>query len=348
CARRDAAAETIKENYRLLMALLHPDRQESRDSAKSEDSAQRVNVAYTTIGHPDSRREYDALLRAAGPRPCQSLPARKARATGVRFKTLIAVAALMAAAVALGFFVEDEEWSDRLAAQASLSRLATNPIPGSDRPRYVGRAVASSPRASDTVHEDPKPFALLKPLMRAIAGEEPKAWVPPPRFEATATPSVVPATVAVERGPIAQSHAAPPPAEAAPTKPSSIATSEAARQTNREIENLVVALVDSYQAGDADRLVGLLEPEAGFWRTVQMRRAYEDFFRATKARRLRIEKLAWDARADAANAKGEAIVHAEYFGQASAVERRVNLELDIVLRDGQARIRRLSLFPDTR
>ncbi|MBC8023968.1 MAG: DnaJ domain-containing protein, partial [Burkholderiales bacterium] len=63
CARRDAAYEAIKENYHLLMALLHPDRQEAASQAWPEAFAQRVNLAYATLGDNAARREYDARLR---------------------------------------------------------------------------------------------------------------------------------------------------------------------------------------------------------------------------------------------------------------------------------------------
>jgi hypothetical protein len=121
---------------------------------------------------------------------------------------------------------------------------------------------------------------------------------------------------------------------------------DTARPTNLEIESLVVALIGYYEAGDADHLMGLVD--GGFWRTAQMRQAYTDFFRATRARRLRLERLAWNTESGAAQARGLATVTAEYFDRTSPVERRVDVELDIRVRDGRARITRLSLFPESR
>lgn len=367
CARRDAVQESIKENYHLLMGLLHPDRQEGGSAVWPEACAQRVNLAYDMLGDEGSRREYDAGLDAMQPRLRKPVPPRDARrpAPEVRFaKTLVAVGAVIAALVVVGLLVDDDEWGERSILQASLSRSRMIAAPGSDRPRYVGSAVAS-PRASDAVYDAPEPFALLKPLLRAITGEQPTAWVPAPRVE---VPAPAPAVVAepvrtAQAGPVAPTPqgapVTPPTLRATPVLGSTPAAStipaatvavapETSRAVNREIEDLVVALVDFYQAGDTERILGLLEPDAGFWRTVQMRQAYSDFFRATRARRLRIEKLAWNSQTGKAHAKGEATVHAEYFDQTAPVERRVDMELDIVLRDGRARIRRLSLFPDAR
>ena len=44
-------------------------------------------------------------------------------------------------------------------------------------------------------------------------------------------------------------------------------------------------------------------------------------------------------------ARGEGTVQAEYFDRAP-LERRVDVEMDIVMREGKARLTHLSLFPD--
>jgi len=289
----------------------------------------------------------------------------------VRFaKTLIAVSGVVAALMVIALSVEDDDWGDRSVLQASLARLRANPVAGADRPRYVG---ASSQRASDALPDEPEPFAIFKPLMRLIVAEEPKAWVPTPKLEAAApapaapapaaptpvvatAPVAVPVTVAeppvavaaeLPRPPLRMAQA--PSAVTPPPKTANIApraTGDGARPTNLEIESLVVALIGYYEAGDADHLMGLVD--GGFWRTAQMRQGYSDFFRATRARRLRLERLAWNTESGAAKARGEATVIAEYFDRNGPVERRVDVELDIGLRDGQARITRLSLFPESR
>src|SRR5438477_637223 len=79
---------------------------------------------------------------------------------------------------------------------------------------------------------------------------------------------------------------------------------DVARPGNQEIENLVIALIAYYEAGDAERLVGLVD--GGFWRNNQSRNAYSEFFRATKSRHLRLERLAWNATDGTLKARGEA------------------------------------------
>ena len=49
CLAADAPSEAIKENYRLLMALLHPDRQDADAHEWPTGCAQRVNDAYAVL-----------------------------------------------------------------------------------------------------------------------------------------------------------------------------------------------------------------------------------------------------------------------------------------------------------
>lgn len=62
--------ERIKEHHRLLMKLFHPDRGDA-EGDWTDALATRVNQAYTVLRRPDSRREYDASLRA--PRPAATV-----------------------------------------------------------------------------------------------------------------------------------------------------------------------------------------------------------------------------------------------------------------------------------
>jgi hypothetical protein len=117
----------------------------------------------------------------------------------------------------------------------------------------------------------------------------------------------------------------------------------------QDIEILVARLIGYYEAGETDKLMNLLDSaEAGFWQTARTRQAYQEFFRATRQRKLRVDNLAWRTEAQSAQAKGQATVVAEYFDAPGVLERRVEVEMDIALRDGMPKITRLSLFPDGR
>jgi hypothetical protein len=134
---------------------------------------------------------------------------------------------------------------------------------------------------------------------------------------------------------LAQGNAAPPPEPAA---------SPGATQ---EIELLVARLVSYYEQGDADALMGLFASgEPGFWKGYRTHGSYADFFRATRERRLRMNRLEWQASADGARARGEATLIADYNDGRGHLERTVPVELDIALWGGRARLTRLSLFPE--
>lgn len=58
---RHADAGAIRENYRLLMQLTHPDRNAAK-AGWPEDCAARVNRAYAVLRNPDARAAYDRRL----------------------------------------------------------------------------------------------------------------------------------------------------------------------------------------------------------------------------------------------------------------------------------------------
>jgi hypothetical protein len=92
--------------------------------------------------------------------------------------------------------------------------------------------------------------------------------------------------------------------------------------------------------------VSLYDPDRlGFWSGMRTRSAYADFFAATRERHLRIDRLTWQTGAGLAQARGEAVVLAEFQDGRPRLERRVPVELDIVLREAQPRIARMVLFP---
>ena len=158
----------------------------------------------------------------------------------------------------------------------------------------------------------------------------PRVAIPSPVLKRSEAPSLVQASVPAQ----------------APAPP--VAPSLEARLTSQDVENMVVRLVGFYEAGETDKLMGLLDSrEAGYWRTARMRQAYADFFSATRQRRLRVDNLAWKTEPGSARARGVATIVAEYFDAPGTQERRIDLEMDIALRDGGPKITRLTLFPNS-
>ncbi|HSS28746.1 MAG TPA: J domain-containing protein, partial [Usitatibacter sp.] len=62
CLPENAPRGAVKANYRLLMALIHPDRPDATLDPWPADAAQRANRAYEILSDEARRREYDAEL----------------------------------------------------------------------------------------------------------------------------------------------------------------------------------------------------------------------------------------------------------------------------------------------
>jgi hypothetical protein len=230
-----------------------------------------------------------------------------------------------------------------------MARLRGN-APSNDRPRFLTGVTAQASLAPEP-ESKAEPFSWIAPLWKEKPAREPApihvAALPTmAALAAPALPSLVarteptlPAEVVV-----AQAPQAPPPTRPAPPPP---ATAPAAQVGTKDVETLVAMLVSFYEAGDTDRLMGLYDASAmGFFQRSQVRQAYENFFRATRTRQLRVDHLNWNTSERSASAKGAATVIVEYFESGGRVERSVDIDLDIALRDGHPRIQRLYLFPN--
>lgn len=86
---RNASGADIRENYRRLIALVHPD---SRPKGLPADSAIQVNLAYAVLSDPDARARYDASLSdtpshaaadATRPHPAAAPPSPVSASNGV-------------------------------------------------------------------------------------------------------------------------------------------------------------------------------------------------------------------------------------------------------------------------
>jgi hypothetical protein len=381
---RDAQAEQVRENYHLLIALIHPDR---HDGEWPAGSAPRVNQAYAVLSDADKRRGYDEQLDKAahegavveglrGSRPDHAPQPRPTRRRP-RMEQPLARFAVVAGVVAALFMVQAWFLGASEPQHYSLLQRAIPVADGlrkaaPDAPRFLGHP--SKPGEMLALDEEPKRVASLAswlPVPEMHAAKEPSVPAraqaeepaPAPRLPAQtmgaqsasieaqpATPLVAVAQAAPPPARLAQASPAPAPpptrlAQASPV-PAPPAASAPNGPSREQVEGLVSLLVSYYDAGDSERLVALHDPERlGFWSGMRTRSAYADFFGATRERRLRIERLDWQSAAGVAQARGEAIVLAEYLDGRARLERRVPVELDIVMKDAQPRISRMVLFP---
>jgi len=372
CVRRAARREEVKENYHLLMGLIHPDRRDAESVAWPQDAPQRVNHAYATLMDEEKRREYDATLERmrashfpfAGIDAPVRVPPRSRWGRGIAAVGL-ALAVVAVALLAMQMPQDDEERESRLLGRWGAARSAESPD-ASRAPRFIRQPSPSIANGAQLAAKPPVELPVLAPLLRAFLAR------PVPQ-EDRRLAITAPATAPIDAAPAqraadvlaAQAASEPPtaplpaPAPAARTElvQAALPTPGAAPQrteppagphlSSRDIESLVVRLIDSYETGRVDDLMALVDSgEGGFWSTTLMRNSYSQFFRATRERRLRVSSLDWQSSGESAKAHGEAHLHAEYTDERGTFEGPVSLDLEIALRDGRPRIVRLRLFPN--
>jgi hypothetical protein len=366
CLPPDADTDAIKENYRLVMALMHPDRLETA-GAWPANAAQRVNEAHSLLTDPVRRREFDegqAIKAHSAQVHVAQASVRVARGRG-RSQAATPIAGylrrfLLVTGMLVLVFVVQAWWMNDVPSHYGLLERAypkkaadwmRDALPAGSLPRFM--------ESKPTIEFDPMEFlAPTKVPQRlasvAIALPVP-ASNPAPRGDSALAPVVPrsPAPVAAaaytaaagEPAPIrlAQASTIPVAQSAAPAPAAGAGTA-----TSQDVEVLVARLVSYYESGDVDGLMGLFDPdELGFWQGLRTRSAYSEFFRSSKQRRLRMDRLQWTVDAQSASARGDATVVAD-MTDGSKLERKTDVVLDLRLRGGQTRITRLALFPDVR
>ena len=374
CLPREARREAIKEHYQGLIALLHPDRQDL-SGHWPPGCAQRVNHAYGVLSDDGQRSQYDAGLQHASSSAfgdsIREAPLTAAGRSPVIGKGVVArirmrkPVLLFAAVVASLFFAQIWWFGDLPREYATLASAAPFDLSsgwmrdvrsGTERPRFMGSGESQRPQARREDAEGEVSMSFLTPLWRTLSPRAAEPQTPPraadparvaiapppvPRIETAAprveTPAPSPATRSV---PLALAQT-PAPAAAAATH---------AQLAREDMEVLVARVVTYYEAGDLDRLLGMYDADSvGFWEAIRIRHDFQEFFRTTRARPLRLSRLTWETAAQTARARGVAALTAEYSEQPGGrLERNVELELDVIVRDGQARIARLSLFPHSK
>jgi hypothetical protein len=250
---RDAGAAAIKERYRSLMRLTHPDFATGRGSASwPADAATRINQAYEVLSSPERRRAYDEAgepppsppaSREISPRPQNVAPAPRRGhsrqilrhlAAGFGVIAALAVVALWAATVS----------SDR----DSLVQRATTRVVADKLPSLFGQA--ASPATAAPAEDDVLQAAVARALpailaspvsapprtpaassVALVASDEPApapVESPASRFEVKAEPVAAPASsmpaAVIQVATVAPAAADAPPAPApvatpAPSKP---------------------------------------------------------------------------------------------------------------------------------
>ena len=308
----DAEAGVIRDCFRLLMQLTHPDRNDL-DSMWPEAFAASVNRAYTVLKDPAARAAYDRQLAAraeSAPRERYLQPPAKPRGA-----------------------VPRRAW--RRPAQPVLPEWMTAELGGflwrHPAPAILGGLVLASAIVIALVVRSELDGVLIRdaPLLARPLAADP---VPRPH------PELAAAVLTTAAG--NESHADPALTQvSAPALP--------LRPSTDEIEALLAVFLASYEAGRSDALAGLFDEEAQFnlrRGRAAIRSDYDELFQRSAWRRINLTQLRPEAAGGQAQAKGQVTLRIEWRDGRDS-EQRLAFEMEFVRRDGRALIARLSSQP---
>ena len=183
--------------------------------------------------------------------------------------------------------------------------------------------------------------AQFRPGLRDVPPA--RAAVPSLRVEppAAAPPLVAPTSppASPDLPPVAQ---APP-----PSMPALAPITPALPPASPEIEALFAEFVDTYEHGRLDAFAALFDDDADTnlrHGRAAIRNEYDELFRLSSWRRMQLTRINWRRAGDKAYAKGEIAVRIGW-RDGREVEQRINVEMELVRRDGRAVIARLSHQP---
>lgn len=198
----------LKERYRLLMRLIHPDFTPSGPAAWPTDAAVRVNRAYEVLSSPVLRKEYDEQLASLhSQRSAEATAAKVARPVArprrLEPKWAPSPAVIWGAAAALGvltvmLLMPSGERVDLVQKSPVTPASPQAPVPAATHQAALAAAPATAPtelQASPSLAEGPptRPLSLPEPAPAPRVAAAPPAAVPVP------VPAPVPAPAAAPR-----------------------------------------------------------------------------------------------------------------------------------------------------
>lgn len=270
---RNSGAATLKEHYRLLMRLVHPDFAGSLGSSWPADAAARLNLAYEVLGSEPRRALHDEQLAAASsprpprspiPRPILKAPPAKSRSADPRLVLkLLAGGFGVAGAAGVGMLVLlNDSDKDSLVQKPLHAAVAALSAPPATPPITAAPGTAEVVTATFRTAAPPMP-AAARPAAARPLGVSTAAPAPPnadgflhpiPAAIAPSAPPVDAAVAAVPAAPVALAVQAPPAVTpvAAPNP----------GLTLMEAQPLLATLLQYVQRGQGGQLLTLLDRDA--------------------------------------------------------------------------------------
>lgn len=321
---RDVSAADLKDRYRLLMRLIHPDFSAGAAGRWPADGAVRVNLAYDTLSSAVKRHAYDATLGTPPPHAPGRIEHRRVAPTRrpaggmtaqARYKRIVMVCGGAGGLIFLGLLTSGPDNVHLVQRQPAVRLPApvvaqiepaaiASPPPAPALARAPAPEVIAAP-ARAPVQAAPAAPAVPVPVSRQAATPKAVAVAPPPQpalapaarpaiavVAASPAPAPGPATpqpVPTPAVPVAQVVApvvavAPPP----PAPPAPAARpAPVAGLSLAEAQPLLSVLLLHLESGRGDRLLNMLERDARSQPGAQaLSRQYERLVEGMKPLRL--------------------------------------------------------------
>lgn len=264
---RDADPAVVKDRYRLMMRLTHPDFANALSGADwPADAATRVNRAYQVLSSPARKRTYDEQLAAPVPaRPAG--PAQHPKAARVpaaakvkvedprrRLKGLAAIFGIAGGVAVIGaWFAAGQPDRESLVQRAPPPSDTARPAAPAETTVAALAAPAEAPADIPAPAPAPTPAAVEPPALARSAPPPPA----PPAPAIASSPLPAPNTITA---PVVSAPAVPVPS----STPRPVATPAPASgsPTLAEVHPLLTHLLQQLESGWGDRVLGLLDRES--------------------------------------------------------------------------------------
>jgi curved DNA-binding protein CbpA len=345
CVPQDAPVRLVKTHFRLLMAIMHPDRLDAAGEKWPAEFASRLNQAYEVLTSEESRSAYDRTLK----RREKFIPVESTAASPGKGKVSpwfrrpwSLRPLLVAAALVLSLLVAQLWWTEALPESFAILE---NPLSTSRLTSWlrIGKEQGAQPRISAapdlvSIHETkgadatlsmPRKVASATDATRPHSGEsgdlEPASTRRLSPMNSVSSSSIEPPSFSV--GTVRRDRVVDPALTA-------------------QVEAMAFQLVSSYATGDLSALLGLIDFTApGAPSRADVERRYVEFFSSTRERRLRLNRLIWQSDAESVVATGEATVAQVNAIDGALQEQKSDFMLRMVRQDGRLAIRTMSLYP---
>jgi len=212
------------------------------------------------------------------------------------------------------------------AAKPAVTATSMPPVTGAAMPPTPSVPIAEMPSPPTTAPRTTPTAAVAD--VASVAGDRP---------ELAPAPRIAPVSVAIVASSPALAVASPVPTS----------TPTVGAPGDKEVEALLANFVESYERGRLDAFAQLFDDDADTnlrrGRTA-IRGEYDELFRLSQWRRMQLTRISWRPVGDRAIAKGELMVKIGW-RDGRQVEQRVDVDMEIVRRDGHVVIAKLSHQP---